>query len=347
MRARRRARSQRPYLGCSLTFKSQEAVIGMETPPSTPPAKLLPQAKPQVQNVRDAQRTRLIAIGLMLLALVFFSALDTSVKYLATKENMPVMQLAWVRFLVQFGLLLVLVPAFGVMSIERLFTTTKFTKQLIRSVLMAMTTIFNFLAVQYLRLDQTVTIAFLAPLVVAALAGPLLGEWVGWRRAVAIAVGFVGVLIAVRPGVGDVHFAFIYSFLAMAAYALFMLLTRHLAPYDPPLVTLFYSMFVGTLFLAPPALSVWVWPEAWTTWTLVLSLGILGGTGHFLFILAYSRAPASAISPFLYAQLITMVALGYLVFGDVPDLWTLIGAGVIIASGIYLIHRERMTKGLE
>lgn len=163
----------------------------------------------------------------------------------------------------------------------------------------------------------------------------------------AIMVGFIGVLIAVRPGFGDVHPAVIYSFLAMAAYALFMLLTRHMAPYDPPLVTLFYSMFVGTLLGAPMAFAQWVWPESWTTWALLASLGVLGGTGHFLFILAYSRAPASAISPFLYAQLITMVAMGYLVFDDVPDFWTIAGAGVIIASGIYLIHRERLTKGRE
>jgi drug/metabolite transporter (DMT)-like permease len=257
------------------------------------------------------------------------------------------MQLSWLRFLVQFLGLLILVPALGLMSLERLFTTKKFAKQMARSTLMAATTLFNFLALQYLRLDQTITIVFLAPLVVAALAGPLLGEWVGWRRAIAIAVGFAGVLIAVRPGFGDVHPAVIYSFLAMAAYALFMLLTRHLAPYDPPLVTLFYSMFVGTLFGAPVALMQWVWPDSWTTWALLLSLGLLGGTGHFLFILAYSRAPASAISPFLYAQLITMVAMGYLVFSDLPDLWTMIGASVIIASGIYLIHRERVTKGLE
>ncbi|HRY08011.1 MAG TPA: DMT family transporter, partial [Hyphomicrobiaceae bacterium] len=216
--------------------------------------------------------------------------------------------------------------------------------QIIRSTLMAATTFFNFMALQYLRLDQTVTIIFLAPLVVAALAGPLLGEWVGWRRAIAILIGFVGVLIAVRPGIGHVHPAVIYAFMAMAAYALFMLLTRHLAPYDPPLVTLFYSMFVGTLIGAPAALSQWVWPDAWTTWVLLASLGLLGGTGHFLFILAYNRAPASAISPFLYAQLITMVAFGYLVFSDVPDLWTMIGAFIIIASGIYLIHRERATK---
>lgn len=313
---------------------------------STPPDSFRRTTDTALQ-AQEAERARLTAIGLMLLALAFFSTLDTAAKWLATREGIPVMQLSWLRFLVQFLGLLILVPALGLMSLERLFTTKKFAKQIVRSTLMAATTLFNFLALQYLRLDQTITIVFLAPLVVAALAGPLLGEWVGWRRAIAIAVGFAGILIAVRPGFGDVHPAVIYSFLAMAAYALFMLLTRHLAPYDPPLVTLFYSMFVGTLFGAPVALMQWVWPDSWTTWALLLSLGLLGGTGHFLFILAYSRAPASAISPFLYAQLITMVAMGYLVFGDVPDLWTMIGASVIIASGIYLIHRERVTKGLE
>lgn len=295
----------------------------------------------------SAARDRLHAIGLMLLALVFFSALDTAAKVLAGWHDIPVSQLSWLRFLVQFVLLLVFVPAFGVLSLERLFTSRKLGMQMVRSTLMAATTVFNFLALQYLRLDQTITIVFLAPLMVALLAGPLLGEWVGWRRGVAILVGFVGVLIAVRPGFGGVHPAVIYSFLAMFAYALFMLLTRHLAPHDPPLVTLFYSMFVGTFFGIPFAMMEWVWPTSLATWALLLSLGILGGTGHFLFILAYARAPASTISPFLYAQLITMVGLGYIVFGDVPDLGTLAGASVIIASGIYLIHRERLTKGRE
>lgn len=307
----------------------------------------MPTPPDQVARVAEDGRSRLAAIGLMLLALAFFSTLDTAAKWLATRDGIPVMQLSWLRFLVQFLGLLILVPALGLMSLERLFTTSQFTKQMVRSTLMAATTLFNFLALQYLRLDQTITIVFLAPLFVAALAGPLLGEWVGLRRAMAIMVGFIGVLIAVRPGFGDVHPAVIYSFLAMAAYALFMLLTRHMAPYDPPLVTLFYSMFVGTLLGAPMAFAQWVWPESWTTWALLASLGVLGGTGHFLFILAYSRAPASAISPFLYAQLITMVAMGYLVFDDVPDFWTIAGAGVIIASGIYLFHRERLTKGRE
>lgn len=292
-------------------------------------------------------RERLRAIGLMLLALVFFSCLDTTAKLLSESHTIPVAQMSWMRFLVQFVLLLALVPAFGIMNVTNLFSTRKLGQQLFRSTLMAATTVFNFLALQTLRLDQTITIVFLAPLVVALLAGPLLGEWVGWRRMMAIMVGFCGILIAVRPGMADVSPGVVYSLLGMLAYALFMLQTRHLSRFDPPLVTLFYSMFVGTLFGAPLALAHWVWPADISTWVMLLSLGILGGIGHYLFILAYGLAPASAVAPFLYAQFITMAGLGYLVFGDVPDVYTIVGAVIIAAAGIYLVHRERASKGTE
>jgi drug/metabolite transporter (DMT)-like permease len=289
---------------------------------------------------------RLRAIGLMVLACSFFTALDTSAKYLVTQKGLPVSQIVWCRFMVQFIGLAVLLPATGTMSVPTLLRTSKLTLQLVRSVLMALTTLFNFLALQYLRLDQTVTITFLAPLMVALLAGPMLGEWVGWRRLVAILVGFAGVVIAVRPGLGGVHPAVLYSLAGMLAYALFMILTRYLAPYDPPFVTLFYSMFAGTLFAAPIAIAQWVTPGDAMTWLLLGVLGIFGGVGHYLFLHAYRLAPASSISPFLYLQLLTMVAAGWLVFGDVPDLWTLAGSAVIIASGIYLVHRERTTAKL-
>lgn len=295
-----------------------------------------------------AANDRLRAIALMVVAVSLFSGLDTAAKFLVTQRGLPIAQVVWCRFIVQFLGLLLLVPALGAMSAHALFATSKLKLQLLRSVLMVLTTLFNFLALRHLRLDQTVTITFLAPLMVALLAGPLLGEWVGWRRFAAIVVGFFGVLLAVRPGLGAVHPAVLYSFAGMAVYALFMLLTRYLSPHDPPLVTLFYSMFAGTLFGAPLALMDWVQPPDALSCLLLLSLGILGGTGHYLFIHAYRLAPASSISPFLYLQLLTMVAFGFAVFGDVPDLWTLAGSGVIIASGIYLIHRERvMTRADE
>jgi drug/metabolite transporter (DMT)-like permease len=287
-------------------------------------------------------RHRLQAIGFMLAAVMFFSGLDTAAKYLVTREGIPVSEVAWVRFMGQFVLLLTLVPMFGVMSAKALFTTKRLKLQLTRSLLMVGTTVCNFAALRYLRLDQTITITFLAPLMVALLAGPLLGEWVGWRRFAAILVGFVGILIAVRPGVSNVHPAVFISFTGMVIYALFMLLTRYMSGFDPPLVTLFYSMFAGAIGAAPLALAEWVTPPDLLSWVLLSSLGILGGIGHYLFLHAYRLAPASTVSPFLYLQLITMVSFGFTVFGDLPDLTTLVGASIIVASGVYLVHRERV-----
>jgi drug/metabolite transporter (DMT)-like permease len=107
---------------------------------------------------------------------------------------------------------------------------------------------------------------------------------------------------------------------------------------------LFYSILLGTFALAPFALWQWVWPATLGQWLLLAALGVLGGTGHYLFIHAYRLAPASTIAPFLYMQLLSMVAFGYAVFGDVPDAWTLAGSTVIIGSGIYLLHREHVTR---
>jgi drug/metabolite transporter (DMT)-like permease len=291
------------------------------------------------QSAFAAIPDRLKAIMLMCVAVTFFSCLDTSAKYLIAHSKLATAQVVWVRFMGQALLMLLIV---GPWNIAGLLRTQKPGMQFARSLLMAATTACNFIAVQYLRLDQTVSIAFLAPLLVALLAGPFLGEWVGWRRMLAILTGFAGILIVVRPGFAEVHWAFAFSFASMLVYSVFMILTRKLAPYDPPLVTLFYSLLAGCVIGAPFAYAHWVWPDPGWLWLQLLSLGALGGTGHYLLILAYRLAPASSVSPFLYFQLLSMVSLGYIVFGDVPDFWTLLGSGVVILSGIYLVHRERI-----
>lgn len=289
----------------------------------------------------DAPADRPRAIALMIVAITLFSALDTSAKYLGAQYGLPVTQVAWSRFIGQFAALMLLVPLFGSLSLPALFRTGHLKLQLVRSVLMAATTVLNFMALQYLRLDQTITIVFLAPLVVALLAGPILGEWVGWRRLVAIAVGFSGVVVAMNPVEGGLNIGVVYSLAAMLAYALFMLLTRYMAAFDPPMVTLFYSMFVGTFLGAPLAYATWMPPPDLQAWIMLATLGVFGGLGHWLFLHAYRLAPASAVAPFLYFQLISMISFGYLVFGDVPDLQTLAGAAIIVCSGIYLFHREK------
>jgi drug/metabolite transporter (DMT)-like permease len=284
---------------------------------------------------------RLKAIGLMCVAVALFSALDTSAKYLVTHAKLPMVQIVWARFLGQFLIMLTLLSA---LPLGALLRTRKLKLELLRSFLMVSTTACNFLALRHLRLDQTVSVAFLAPLIVALLAGPFLGEWVGWRRLIAIFTGFIGVLIVVHPGIGGLHPAFAIAFAGMLAYAFFMLLTRFLAAHDAPLVMLFYSILIGTFALAPFAIWQWEWPRTPSEWLLLACLGAFGGVGHYLFIHAYRLAPASSVAPFLYVQILTMVAFGFAVFGDVPDVWTLVGAAVIIASGIYLLHRERTLR---
>lgn len=285
-----------------------------------------------------------VAAILMCIAVTLFACLDTSAKYLITVYHLPAEQVTWVRFAGQFIGLALLVPLFGNISLPNMFRSKIIRLQLVRSVLMAATTFFNFLALKTLRLDQTVTIFFLAPLMVALAAGPLLGEWVGWRRLVAILIGFIGIVIAVRPGTVPISSGMVFAFLAVAAYVFFILLTRHIRGIDPPLVTLFYSMFAGVFIGLPIAVPVWVTPPDGLSLVLCLGLGMFGGIGHYLFILAHDRAPASAAAPFIYAQLIGMIVLGYFVFADLPDRWTLIGSAVVIASGLYLFHRERINK---
>jgi drug/metabolite transporter (DMT)-like permease len=235
-----------------------------------------------------------------------------------------------------------MVIALGLIAVPSLLRTTRLKQQLLRSLLLLVSTACNFLALRHLRLDQTTTIGFLTPLMVAALAGPFLGEWIGWRRAIGIVFGFAGILIALRPGVTEFHPAFLFAFGSMFAYAAFSLITRYLAAHDASEVTLFYSLLAGTFLVAPFALTTWVWPSP-LGWALMLSTGIYGGLGHYLFILAHRYAPASTVVPFIYITLITHSAGGYLVFGDLPDTWTLGGAAVVVLSGLYLLHRERVT----
>ncbi|MEL6297255.1 MAG: DMT family transporter [Pseudomonadota bacterium] len=282
-----------------------------------------------------------LAIGLMCLAVALFSCLDATAKYLATQSGLPIAQVVWLRFMSQFVLM---IAFFGPLALPRLLRSNKFYHQCGRSLLMLASTLCNFIALQYLRLDQTSTIFFLVPLTVALLAGPFLGEWVGWRRMIAIGVGFSGILVAVRPGFEAFHFAFIFSLMAVLGYAGFALVTRYLARFDDPVTTLFYSLIAGAIVMAPIAISVWEWPEDPFVWVLLVMLGFWGGVGHYIFIQAHRFAPASTLAPFIYMSLLTHTALGFAVFGDLPDMWTLAGAAIVIGSGLYLLHRERLAQ---
>ncbi len=286
-------------------------------------------------------RQRYLAIALTCGAGFFFCLLDATAKYLSNSD-IPLSQIVWVRFLGHAVLSLLLL---GPHRLPALARTAKPLVQWVRSGFMLGATLCNFVAVSFLPLDVTATIFFLSPLIVAVIAGPLLGEWIGWRRMTAVLVGFCGILIVVRPGFGMMHWAVLVSLGAPLCYGLYNVATRYLAAFDSSGTTQFYTPLAGLLVMTPLALSDWVWPRDIASWGLLLWLGATGAFGHWLFIQAAARAPAPVISPFFYVNIIWMTALGYFIFADLPDAATLAGAAIIVSSGLYLLYRERQTRG--
>jgi drug/metabolite transporter (DMT)-like permease len=285
-----------------------------------------------------ARRQRFAAIGFFMLALVCFCFLDAIAKWLTPRIG--TLEVTWARYVASVLFVSLFLNPWTAPGISR---TSRPWLQFWRSLALFGSTMFNFLALRHLQLAETMGIMFLAPLVIALLAGPLMGEWVGPRRLAAICVGFLGVLVMVRPGLGGMHWAAAFSFASVFCNAGYVLLTRALAAHDSSNTTMFYSGFAGVILLTPLMPFVWVQPESGLVWALMLVIGGCGALGHWFFILAFRRAPAPVLAPFGYAQIVLMVVLGYLVFGDVPDGWTLAGAAIVIASGLYLLHRERVT----
>jgi drug/metabolite transporter (DMT)-like permease len=219
-------------------------------------------------------RQRLKAIGLMALATVCFAGLDSTAKYLVGVKGVAVAEVTWFRFA---GHVVFSAVALWPFAFKPSLRSAKPLVQIFRSALMVVTTGFNFIALRYLQLDQTVTIFFLTPLLVAALAGPLLDEWVGWHRVLAIVAGFFGVLLVMHPGFGTVHWAMLFVLVATLGYALYNLATRYLAAFDPPEVTQTYTPLAGVVIMAPFAFAAWHWPPNEAVWVLLASLGFWGG----------------------------------------------------------------------
>ncbi|WP_428687178.1 DMT family transporter [Roseibium sp.] len=291
-------------------------------------------------NSGAAASAPIAGIGLIVLACLCFAILDATAKYLSA--SVPTLQIVWLRFVSHVILSLVL---FQVWKKPSLLTTRHPVLQLVRACCLLGTTIFNFLAVRHLQLAETMSIMFAGPFVITALAGPMLGEWAGIRRWAAIIVGFLGVLVVTQPGLGGMHWAAIYSVVAMTFYALYALLTRQLTATDSSAGMLILSGLIAAVAMTPAGLSVWETPKDAWTWVLLFATGALGGGGHFLFIMAHRIAPAPVLAPFIYIQIVWMIALGYLIFADVPTISTLVGASIVVASGLYILYRERV-KGI-
>lgn len=286
------------------------------------------------------QATPLAAILLMLSASVLFSALDSSAKYLVVSGMRPE-YVAWVRFATH---LLLVVLIFRAWSNPRVLKAASLPMQVLRGCALFGSTVFNFAALQTLQLAEGVAINFLAPAVITALAGPLLGEWAGWRRWMAVLAGLVGVLVITRPGFGAFQLGHVLAFASTVSYSIYVILTRRLAGSETSESLIFYSALTPVLFIAPAIPAAASIPPTPLLWAVLLLLGVWGGVGHYLVIRAHKLASATALAPYPYIQAVWSTLAGYLVFSEVPNRWTVTGAAIIIASGLYIVQREQRLR---
>jgi drug/metabolite transporter (DMT)-like permease len=287
--------------------------------------------------IKPIEERRLLGIGLVLAGFFCFSVIDSCAKWLML-QGMPTLEVVFVRYLGQFLLVLaIFAPREG----RALVATRRPWIEFWRAMGLLGSTIFNFAAIVFIPLTVTASIGFTQPLVICALSIPLLGEKVGWRRWLAILVGFVGVMIIIRPGTDTFHPAMLLSFGTVICAALYMLLTRMLAGVDSVSTQQFYAAGLSTVLLAPFALGGWIWPSSTVGWIVFGLIGVAAMVGHQLITLAHRMAPASVLAPFNYVLIIYLTASSWLVFNQPPDIWIFVGAPIVIGSGLYIWLRER------
>jgi drug/metabolite transporter (DMT)-like permease len=287
------------------------------------------------QLFSDTARNRQIGIALITVTTLMFAVLDTSAKWLV--QSLPVLQVVWLRFVLHtFLTTAIFMPSMGV----SLFKINNPRLQLLRGVMLALMTGLNFFALQYLQLAETGAVQFSVPSLIALISAWLLHERLDAKRWAAICIGFVGVLVIIRPGSHGFHPAIFLSIMNALLYAAFNLMTRRLASSDHPISTQLASAAVPSLLLAPFAIWFWQAPDGWFMWGVILLTGLTGGLGHTASALAHRYATAAVLGPFLYQQIIYMAIGGWLVFGQIPDSAVVLGAVIVVCSGLYLLWRE-------
>ena len=275
-------------------------------------------------------------IGLMILAVSTFSCLDATAKYLAAIYAVPT--IVWARYVFQ---MLLMVVVLGPRLRMELVRTAHLRLQLLRGAVLTASSLLFLTALSRMPLAEAASIAFMAPLFIAVLSGPVLHERVERRTWVALAAGFAGVLLIVRPGGELFTWVAILPLGSALLMAIYQMMTRRLAGRDAALTTLFYPALVGSIVVPvvfPLALAL---PDQPAHIAMFCALGVMGGVGHFFLIRAHDHAPASVLGPFMYGQLLTALVLGWLVFGQLPDGIAVLGMVVITASGLLLAISHR------
>ncbi len=275
-------------------------------------------------------------ITYMAVGMFLFSAVDTMGKFLT--ETLHPIQIVWSR---QMGLVLGVVVLLALRGAPVLATKNP-VLQVTRGAFAAGSATIFIYAVSYVPLADAVAVSFVAPFIVTLLGALILRERVGIRRWSAVTIGFIGTLIVIRPGLGVIHPAVFLVLIAATLFALRQILSRYLSGSDRTETTVAYTALVSIVLLTIPLPFVWQWPATTTQVVLLIGMAILAGVAEFCVIKALEVAQAVVVAPLQYTLLIWSTFYGFVVFSDLPDFWTWIGALIIVATGLYTLHRERL-----
>ena len=278
----------------------------------------------------------MIGIGLMLAAMAVLPGIDVIAKFMG-EGGTPVLQIVWARL--TFGALLTLPFALPTTGLSGLLPSRPFYHGLRASLLIA-ATFFFFWSLKFLPIADALAIFFVQPLVVTALSPLILKEHVGPRRWAAVAVGFVGTMIIIRPGFGTLNPGALLALASGTSLALYFLMTRRIAGSQKAIVTTFHTNLLGAAITSALVPLVWITPGP-VDWLLFIALAAIANIGHYCIVRAYDHAEASLLAPLAYTEMVTSTIMGLIFFGDFPDRWTFLGVGILITCAIYISMRER------
>ena len=278
-----------------------------------------------------------LGIFLMVITTIVFASQDGLSKYLATEYNVYMVVMIRYWFFAAFVMTISSRKPGGVKQVAK---TKKPLLQIFRSLLLVAEMCVTILAFTLLGLAETHAIFASYPLIIATLSGPILGEHVGWRRWLAICVGFFGILIILNPGNGIFSPYALVPLAGAILFALYGLLTRYAGQYDNSSTSFFWTGIIGCIAMTAIGLNFWD-PVSQADWSIMLILSASGMLGHFLLIKCYEVAEASAVQPFAYLQLIWASLIGIIIFGEQITTNVLIGACIIVGAGLFTLWRER------
>lgn len=283
-------------------------------------------------------RNALAGIALVIAAVACFATLDTTTKYVSA--GVPVLMALWFRYVFQaVATAAAVLPSRGLAVLR----TAHPRFQCLRGVLLFLTSLFAFFSLKYMPVGEFTAIVMITPLVITLLAATQLKERVSPLRWALVVGGFTGTMVIIRPGGEDFSWALLLPLGLVATNAWFQVLTSRLARTEDPMTMHLYTGWVGALLASLALPFVWTWLDAWTLWAGLCLMGFMGTVGHFLLILAYKRAPAATLTPYLYTQIGFAMLGGWLVFAHVPDRWSLAGIALVAvcgAAGAWLTVRE-------